>query len=97
MNAEQIKRQAMEMEFFLSRIDPIEVVNRISRFRSLNIQSLSDQELSQEILNTLLINNMFVYMTNNGTYPEKSYFFRVRKLKSSVISEMGFFSLSDFD
>lgn len=96
MNAEQIKRQAMEMEFFLSRIDPIEVVNRISRFRSLNIQSLSDQELSQEILNTLLINNMFVYMTNNGTYPEKSYFFRVRKLKSSVISEMGFFSLSDF-
>ncbi len=84
------------MEFFLSRVDPIEVVNRISRFRSLNIQSLSDQELYQELLNTLLINNLFVYMTNNGTYPENSLFYRVRKLKSSVIGEIGFSSLSDY-
>ncbi len=91
-----MKQQVKETEFFLTRINPITVVEKISAFRKINIRNLSDEELFHAIQNTLLNNNIFSYLTNSGVYSIDTPFFRVRKLDSSIVSEMHFITLSDF-
>ena len=87
--------QSLITESSLSGIDPLEVMNKISRFRKLNIATMSDKQLQQEILDTLLDDNTFNYITNTKLLPKGTYFFRVRKLKSSVISEMNINTVQD--
>ena len=97
MRMNESTRQRIEfMESFLAHIDPITVINKISAFRRINIQNLSDEELFQAIQRVLLNDNHFSYVTHNSIYPSGTAFFRVRKLKSSVVSEMNFNTLSDF-
>lgn len=76
------------LESFLIRIDPMEVMKKISEFRRKNIRDISDEGLFEAIQHTLTNNNLFSYITNGGKYSEGTYFFRVRKLNSSIISEM---------
>ena len=96
MDNDYMKNRAEATEMFLARISPMDVMNRISNFRKKNIKNLTDEELHAEIYNVLMINNLFVYITNGGAYPANTPFFRVRKLNCSVIGEMNFTSLSDF-
>lgn len=96
MNEEIKDRWNNATEMLLARIDPIHVMDKISRFRKLNIDGLNDEELHEEIQKTLLNNNLFVYITNLGSYNKNTVFYRVRRLRSNNISEMGFSSASDF-
>ncbi len=90
------RQQIRNIESILTKIDSSEVINKISVFRRLNINTLSDEELFTEIQRVLLTNNIFTYVTNNAAYARGTLFFRIRKLNSSVISEMNFKTLSDF-
>jgi len=95
MDKKEMKKQAQFMESFLKRVDPLVVINKISAFRKNNIKDLSDEELGTRIRDTLMNHNMFTYITNNGVYKKDTLFFRVRKLNSSIISEMNIHDESD--
>ena len=96
-NMDSSTKQAVQrIESALVQIDPITVINRISDFRRINIRSLSDEKLFQAIQNTLLNNNSFSYLANTGVYQAGTPFFRVRRLHSSVFSEMSLQTLHDF-
>ncbi len=74
----------------LHELDPQVVIEKIRHFRSLNIRALSDGELEEAIFEALSVNNRAMFMASIRTLPEGTAFFRVRKLKSSVISDSGF-------
>lgn len=70
---------------FLRSIDPLTVVDKINRFRALNIREMSEQEVFSAINDTLCINGRFVYFTNNGIYPDGTVFYRVRRLTGAKV------------
>ena len=45
-------------ELFLSKVNPKELIDRIKRFRSLDMVSMSDEDLASEIENILIYNNV---------------------------------------
>ena len=83
-------------ENFLDSIDSMTIIEKLNQFKRLNIKNLNDNELFETIMNALLIDNRFLYITNSGIYQKGTLFFRVRKLSSSVISKMNFKNVQDF-
>ena len=68
---------------FLKNIDPLVVIDKIKKFRSLNIREMTEFEIFEAVNDTLCCNGKFVYFTNNATYPKGTTFYRVRPLKGS--------------
>lgn len=81
---------------FLKTIDPLIVLDRIKQFRALNIREMTETEIFSAIHNTLCHNGRFVYFSNNAVYPEKTVFYRVRRLKGSKMPFAELETLSGF-
>jgi len=67
---------------FLEKINPLELIEKISKFRRLNIAMMTPQEIIKEIYNVLTFEGRFIYLTNMTIYPQETLFFRARKLNS---------------
>lgn len=67
-------------ELFLSEINPKDLINRIKRFRSLDIVSMSDEDLASEIENILIHNNVISIINTYSIFHKGTRFYRVRKL-----------------
>ncbi|MGE1028664.1 hypothetical protein ACQGS5_03175 [Bacillus sp. GKis3/1] len=70
---------------FLERINPLEVIEKISKFRSLNIAMMTPGAIDKAIYDVLTFEDQFIYLTNVGTYPKGTLFYRARKLNSLAI------------
>ncbi len=69
---------------FLERINPLELIEKISEFRSLNIAMMTPAAINKAVYDVLTFEGQFIYFTNGSTYPKGTLFFRARKLDSSV-------------
>lgn len=81
---------------FLEGINPLEVIEKISKFRSLNISEMSPTEANNAIYDVLTVQGKFIYFTNNGFYAKGTLFYRARMLDSSVIPNPELMFESDF-
>lgn len=70
---------------FLERINPLEVIEKISKFRSLNIAMMTPAAIDKAIYDALTFEDQFIYLSNISTYPKGTLFFRARKLDNSVL------------
>lgn len=81
---------------FLRSIDPIELTDKIRKFRKLNLKEMSNEEVAAAISEVLMFNNYFVYIIKGGVYPRGTKFFRVRELDGSTIPNENLKIESDF-
>lgn len=81
---------------FLKSIDHHELLNKINKFKKLNIKNMTERQVFNEILNVLYHQEAFRYITNIKTYPMGTKIFRVRKLKGSAIPNENLSVSSDF-
>lgn len=72
------------------------IIDKIRHFRKLNFQNMSDMDLGNAIMDVLCENGRFDYLCQTSKYPQGTPFFRVRRLSSSIISEMNFKNYNDF-
>ncbi|MCL2020443.1 MAG: hypothetical protein FWG70_11925 [Oscillospiraceae bacterium] len=91
-----VNYHAQRVQTFLKNVDDLDLIKKIKDFRKLDFRNISDSDLDKAIIKVLLYNNKFVIMTNNATYPAGTKFFRVRKLKGSIIPDENLRVLSDF-
>ncbi|EEL55343.1 hypothetical protein COA13_07145 [Bacillus cereus] len=64
----------------------MELIEKISKFRSLNIAMMNPAAIDKAINDVLTFEGKFIYITNPSTYyPKGTLFFRARKLNSSVV------------
>ena len=75
--------------------DPISIQGKIRRFRALNFKTISDEDLFTEISNVLCIDNFFAYPVNVRILGKGTEFFRVRKLRGTIIPFDNFSIISD--
>lgn len=68
---------------FLEKINPLDLMEKISKFRRLNIEMMTPKEIIKEIYDVLTFEDRFIYFTNMSIYPQETLFFRARKLDSS--------------
>ena len=99
---------AKEHEEFLKSIDSIKLVEKINKFRGLNIKNMKLQDIEKAISEVLTWNGDFSYLTNIGTYPIGTHltnigtypigtqFYRIRKLKGSLIPNESLSTYADF-
>lgn len=87
---------AKEHEEFLKSIDSIKLVEKINKFRGLNIKNMKLQDIEKAISEVLTWNGDFSYLTNIGTYPIGTQFYRIRKLKGSLIPNESLSTYADF-
>lgn len=69
----------------LSDANPVEIMERIRAFKKLPIANLSDRDLRDELYKTILINEKFQYIVNQGVYPAGTRFYRVRELSGCTV------------
>lgn len=93
---ERKKYMVKQQEEFLKSIDSRKVIEKIRKFRMLNIKDMKSQEIANAISEVLTWNGVFSYITNIGTYPSGTVFFRVRKLKGSSIPNENLCTYGDF-
>lgn len=89
------KHQRKVMLSHLKKMDPLELVRKIEKFRSLNIQSMSSAEITNAIYDTLQFNNKFFYIPNIIAYPNKTKFYRIRRLDGDSIPNINFQTYND--
>lgn len=85
-----------QQEKFLKSIDSKKVIEKIRKFRMLNIKDMKSQEIANAISEVLTWNGVFSYINNIVTYPSGTVFFRVRKLKGSSIPNENLCTYGDF-
>lgn len=93
---EALKQRKEWFDIHLKRVDPVELIRRIQRFKKLNIKDMNEEEIRKEINSVLLWDNLFLYQTYNMIYPKGTIFFRIRKLNSSRLPISNFQVYSDF-
>lgn len=81
---------------FLKNIDPLELVNKIKKFRQLNLKDMNDIDIKNEIASVLTFNGKFVYVTNCAVYPKGTKLFRIRILDGSMIPNKNLSCERDF-
>lgn len=85
-----------DIQNILKQIDPLVLMQKISKFRKLNISHMSGEEIRQAILEVLCWNGMFSCYTNLRTYPSGTKFFRVKRLKGTVLPNERFGVYQDY-
>ena len=83
-------------ELLLSDIDPIELVEKIKKFQSLDLVSLEDSKLKHEIENILVHNNICSIMNSYSLFRSGTRFYRVRLLENQTIPNEKLKNISDF-
>ena len=78
--SEKTKYMAKLQEEFLKSIDSKELLERIRKFRTLNIRDMKEQEIADAISKVLTWNGKFSYITNSGTYPAGTPFLELENL-----------------
>lgn len=91
----EMKKQA-DIQDVLKRVDPVILLEKISRFRKLNIRYMSDLEISQAIFNVLCWDGYFAYYTNIKQYPIGTKFFRVKRLHGTKVPNSRFGIYDDY-
>ena len=87
-----IKKQ----EELFKNIDSRKFLEKIRRFRELNIQDMEEQELRAAIFEAISWNGKFSYITNIKTYPIGTFFFRIRRLNGKEIPNTNLDTYGDF-
>lgn len=93
---ERKKYMIKQQEEFLKSIDSVKLVEKIRKFRALNIKDMEMQEIEEALSEVLTWNGSFCYLTNMGTYSKGTPFFRIRKLKGSSIPNKNLAVYGDF-
>lgn len=93
---ERIKYMVKQQEEFLKDIDSGKLVEKIRKFRALNIKNMKIEEIANAISEVLTWNGVFYYLSNMGIYPGGTSFFRVRKLNGSLIPNENLRIYGDF-
>ena len=93
---ERIKFMAKQQEEFLYSIDSGKLIEKIRKFRALNIKDMKIQEIENAISEVLTWNRVFYYLPNMGMYPKGTSFFRIRKLNGSMIPNENLSIYGDF-
>lgn len=93
---ERIKYMVKQQEEFLKNIDSGKLVEKIRKFRALNIKNMKIEEVANAISEVLTWNGVFYYLSNMGIYPGGTSFFRVRKLNGSLIPNENLRIYGDF-
>lgn len=93
---ERIKYMVKQQEDFLKNIDSRKLVEKIRKFRALNIKNMKIEEVANAISEVLTWNGVFYYLSNIGIYPGGTSFFRVRKLNGSLIPNENLRIYGDF-
>lgn len=93
---ERIKYMVKQQEDFLKNIDSGKLVEKIRKFRALNIKNMKIEEVANAISEVLTWNGVFYYLSNIGIYPGGTSFFRVRKLNGSLIPNENLRIYGDF-
>lgn len=89
-------QQQADIQEVLKRVDPVVLLEKISRFRKLNIRCMSDLEINQAILDVLCWDGYFACYTNIKQYPIGTKFFRVKRLKGTKIPDSRFGIYDDY-
>lgn len=97
LTPDERKRYAVkQQETFLKDIDPVKLVEKIRKFRMLNIKDMDEKDIGEALLDVLTWDSIFCYLPNMGTYPKGTPFFRIRKLKGSSIPNENLSVYGDF-
>ncbi len=88
--------QVANIECVLKAVDPLELLSRIQKFRSLNIKEMNDSELHSCVYDVLCNKGIFSYLCNIGSYPKGTLFYRVKKLCGSSIPDKRFSKETDY-
>ncbi|MGG1679523.1 hypothetical protein ACIFOT_27940 [Neobacillus sp. NRS-1170] len=70
---------------FLEKIDPRELLQKIRRFRNLNLSVMTKEAIYNEIFHVLTFEGKFYYFTSLKNYPKGTKFFRTRILDGAII------------
>lgn len=89
-------QQQADIQEVLKRVDPVILLDKISKFRKLNIRCMNDLEIDQAILDVLCWDGYFACYTNIKQYPIGTKFFRVKRLKGTKIPDSRFGSYDDY-
>ena len=91
----KVKEEA-DIQNTLKQIDPLVLMQKITNFRKMNISCMTNAEIDQAILNVLCWNGVFSCYTNIRKYPAETKFFRVKRLKGTVIPNERFGVYQDY-
>ena len=83
-------------ELFLSKVNPKELIDRIKKFRSLDMVSMSDEDLASEIENILIHNNVINIINTYSIFRKGTRFYRVRKLENLTMPNDRLKVVSDY-
>ncbi|MEK5260945.1 hypothetical protein MKY75_17225 [Paenibacillus sp. FSL L8-0663] len=83
------------IEFF-ERIDIKELLDKIRRFRNLNISTMTQEAINKEVFDVLTFEGKFYYFACLRSYPKGTKFFRARTLEGSIIPNKNLKFESDF-
>lgn len=91
----------LTQEDIYKKVNPEELMNKINRFKLLNIDTMSDKDLSDEIGNILSqkdLSGMIIttLICTYSIFPKDTRFYRVRKLRNLDIPNDNLSKLSDF-
>lgn len=75
----------VEMHEYLFNVDAHKLLNKIDRFRKLNIKKLTDLQIRKEIMNVLMFDNKSVLLQYNDLIKVEMPIYRIRKLDNSEI------------
>ncbi len=70
---------------FLEKIDALQLIEKISEFRSLNIALMTPLAIRNAIYDVLTHEGKFAYFTNLSSYKKGTLFYRARILDSILI------------
>ena len=85
-----------DIQSILKQIDPLALMQKIKKFRKLNIARMGNTEISQAILDVICWNGVFACYTNIKAYPAGTKFFRVKRLKGEEIPNERFSVYQDY-
>ena len=85
-----------DIQNILKQVDPFILLQKVTKFRKLNIAYMSDEEINKAILDVLCWNGIASCYTNIRMYPAGTKFFRVKKLKGTKIPNERFRAYQDY-
>ena len=89
-------KEPVDIQGVLKQVDPLVLMQKITKFRKLNIAHMSNEEINKAILDVLCWNGVFSCYTNMKMYPAKTKFFRVKRLKEMTIPNERFSLYQDY-
>ena len=86
-----------DIEDFLSKVDTLDLIKRIEKFKSLSFNCLTKKEIFNQLNNVLMPPgaNSFYFIPNCGAYPANTIFYRVRHLDGNPIDNKDLIKYSD--